>query len=112
MAPRADEGLPAHAGEVERNLRGQVVSPGVLEALDEVEGLHQRLILCRRAKREHVGQEEQFGPIGTIQAPHQGPIVITVVGRDLLVLIAQCLGAPMAYSQNIGPRLLPLRLRI
>ena len=85
MAPRADEGLPAHAGEVERNLRGQVVSPDVLEALDEVEGLHQRLIVRRCAKREHVGQAEQLGPIGAIQAPHQGPIIVVVVGGDLFV---------------------------
>ena len=56
VAPGADERLPAYAGEVERNLRGQVVAPGMLEALDEVEGLNQRLIVCRRAKREDVGQ--------------------------------------------------------
>ena len=64
---------------------GQVVPPGVLEALDKVEGLDQRLILRRRAKREQVGQTEQFGPIRAIKAPHQGPIIIVVVGRDLLV---------------------------
>jgi len=50
VAPGADEGLPAHAGEVERNLIGQVVSLGVLEALNEVEGLEQRLIVRCRAK--------------------------------------------------------------
>jgi len=50
VAPGPDEGLPAHAGEVERNLIGQVVSLGVLEALNEVEGLEQRLIVRCRAK--------------------------------------------------------------
>src|SRR5258706_8105327 len=51
LASRADERLPAHAGEVERNLRRQVVAPGMLETLDEGEGVQQRLILGRRVKR-------------------------------------------------------------
>ena len=93
VAPGADEGLPADAGEVERNLIGQVVSLGVLEALDEVEGLDQRLILRRRAKGEHVGQTEQLGPIRAIKAPHQGPIIVVVVGRHLLVTFPKGFGS-------------------
>jgi hypothetical protein len=70
LASGADERWPACAGEVERNLRGQVVAPGVLKALDKVEGLNQRLIMRRRAKHEHVGQAEQLSPIGAIKPPH------------------------------------------
>src|SRR5262249_28104768 len=55
VTPGADERLPAEASEVERNLRRQMISPGVLKALDEVQSLDQRLIMRRRAKGQHVG---------------------------------------------------------
>jgi hypothetical protein len=54
MVAGPNEGLPAHTREVERNLIGQVVPPGVLEMLDKVERLDQRLMLRRRAERERV----------------------------------------------------------
>ena len=99
LAPGADEGLPADAGEVERNLSGDVVAAGVLEALDKVEGLEQGLVVRRRAKREQVGQPEEFGPIRAIKAPHQGPVIIMVVGGDLLIALPQRFGAPMRLQQ-------------
>jgi hypothetical protein len=69
IVPGADQGLPAHAGEVERNRIGQVVPPGVLEKLDRVEGRDQRLILRRRAKRQYVGQAKQLGLVRAIKTP-------------------------------------------
>ena len=89
----ADEGLPADAGAVERNLIRQVTALGVLKALDEVQSLDQRLIVRRRAKGKHVGQTEQLGPVRAIKTLYQGPVIVIMVGRHLLVTFSQGLGS-------------------
>ena len=70
MAPGPDEGLPADAGKVEGNLSGHIIASGVLEALNKAERIEQRLVLRCRAKREQVGQTEEFRAIRAIKAPH------------------------------------------
>jgi len=100
LVPGADQGLPAHAREVERNRIGQVVPPGVLETLDKVEGLNQRLMLRRRAKRQHVGQAKPLGPVRPIKPPHQGPVILMVGGRDVLVTLSKDFGSTI-LRQNI-----------
>ena len=99
LAPGADEGLPADAGKVEGNLGGHIVAAGVLEALNKAERVEQGVVVRRRAKREQVGQPEEFGAIRAIKAPHQGPIVVMVVGGHLLVPLPQRFGAPMRFQQ-------------
>ena len=73
----------------------------MLETLNKVEGLDQRLILGRRAKRQHVGQAKQFGSVGPKKTPHQGPIIIVVVGRDVLVTFPKDFGSTISV-QNIS----------
>src|SRR5262249_19209850 len=82
-----DERLPTNAREAERELSGEIVPLGVLEALNEMESLNQRLIVGRRTEREHVRQTEQLGPIRAIKAPQQGSIVIVVIGGHLRVAV-------------------------
>ena len=103
VTPGADEGLPADASEVERNLIRQVISLGVLKALDEVKRLDQRLILRRRAKGEHVGQTEQLGPVRAIKAPHQGPVIVVVVCRHVLVTFPKGLGSTIVLENVAHP---------
>jgi hypothetical protein len=50
-----DEGLPADTGKVERNLCGDIVATGVLEALNKGKYIEQRVLVGRGAKRQQVG---------------------------------------------------------
>ena len=57
------------------------------------------MVVGRRVKREQVGQPEEFRAVRAIKAPQQGPVVIAVVGGDLLVLVTQGFGASMGLQQ-------------
>ncbi len=94
-----DEGLPADAGKVEGNLCGHIVAPGVLEALNKGERIEQCVLVGRGAKREQVGQPEEFRAIRTIKAPHEGTVIVMMVCGDLLVPLPQRFGSPMRLQQ-------------
>ena len=94
-----DEGLPADTGKVERNLGGDRVTPGVLEALNKGQGIEERVLLGRGVQRQQVGQPEEFRTIRPIKTPHERPIVIMMVRRHLLVPFPQRFGAPMRVQQ-------------
>jgi hypothetical protein len=55
LVPGFDEGLPAHAGTVEGNLRGEPGLAGVLIALNILERRDERLLVCGTAEYQQVG---------------------------------------------------------
>ena len=59
---------------------GEMLALSVLEPLNKVESLDEGLILRRRMEGQQMGQAKEFGSVRPIKAPHQGPIVIVVVG--------------------------------
>jgi hypothetical protein len=47
-----------------------MVPLGVLETLNKVKGLNQRLILRRRMERQQMRQSKELSSVGPIKAPH------------------------------------------